>query len=60
MSLAMLGTGLIIAFSRGWQLALIILAVGPMVAFAMFLVVKTVQGAEKESQLSYAKSGAHA
>ena len=59
MSLAMLCTGIIIAFSRGWQLALIILALGPLVAAAMILIVKAVQGAEKKSQMAYAAAGAH-
>ncbi len=50
MSLSMIITGILIAFARGWQLALILLAVGPMVALAMFLVVKSVQGAERQAQ----------
>ena len=60
MGLMMLLTGLFIAFFRGWQMALILLALGPLIIFAMGLLTKAVQTSEKRSQLAYAKSGGHA
>ena len=60
MSFAMLATGLFIAFYKGWQMALIILAIGPLLAIAITIMTVSVQSAEKLSQLAYAKSGGHA
>ena len=60
MSFSMLATGLFVAFYKGWQMALIILATAPLLVIARIIMTVSVQSAEKRSQLAYAKSGGHA
>lgn len=49
MSLSMMLTGLFIAFFKGWQIALILLALAPLLVVSMVLLVKAIQGSEKQS-----------
>ena len=60
MSFSMCFTGLFVGFFYGWQMAFVLLAIGPLLVFASFLLAKAVQSSEKRSQLSYAKSGGYA
>ncbi len=60
MSMTMTFTGLGIAFYYGWQMALILIALGPIIILGMLLLTKAVQSSEKKSQLAYAASGGHA
>lgn len=52
--------GFIIGFIRGWKLALVMLAVAPLIAVAGTIVMRTMVKMAEKGQNAYAKAGAYA
>jgi len=56
MSLSMVISGLIEAFTTSWKLTLVLMAIIPLMAFGVMLVTKAIQGGPKKAKNSSAKA----
>lgn len=53
-------SGLIVSFISGWLMALVVLAIMPLIIFTMFLYMKNVQSKSKRDEQSYSNAGGRA
>lgn len=60
MAIAMLISGFVIAFVKGWKLALVILSTLPLLGVAGFIYVGIIQNKDKKIAAAYATAGGKA
>jgi ATP-binding cassette subfamily B (MDR/TAP) protein 1 len=60
MTFSMLISGFVIAFVKGWKLALVITATLPLLALAAMGYMTIVKGKDKQKSTAYATAGGHA